>query len=103
MRKLLTKLLGDPNARAIKKLRPHVETINGLETGLKKKSDKALAAETKRLRADIEKGKSLDAILPEAFAIAREAGRRTLKQRHFDVQLIGGMAMHQGKIAEMKT
>lgn len=103
MRKFLTKLTGDPSKKAVKKLRPKVEAINALEAGLRKKSDAALKKQTAELKKQLEKGKSLDDILPEAFATVREAARRTLGQRHFDVQLIGGMVLHNGNIAEMKT
>jgi len=103
MRKLLSKLLGDQNAKAIKKLQPTIDAINKLEPGLKKKTDSALAKQTAELKKQLANGKKLDDILPAAFALVREASRRTLGQRHFDVQLIGGMVLHQGKIAEMKT
>jgi preprotein translocase subunit SecA len=103
MRKILTKILGDPNAKTLKKLQPKVEAINNLEPVYKKKTDNALKAHTKELKKAFSEGKTLDDLLPEAFAAAREAARRTLGQRHFDVQLIGGMVLHEGKIAEMRT
>lgn len=103
MKKLLAKLLGDQNAKKIKKLRPQLEAINELEPKLKKLSDAGLKKQTAKLKAELEKGKKLNEILPEAFATAREAGRRTLGQRHFDVQLLGGMVLHEGNIAELKT
>jgi preprotein translocase subunit SecA len=103
MRKLLTKVLGDPSAKAVKKLQPRIEEINQLEPGMKKKSDAALKKQTELLRKHLQNGKSLDDILPEAFATVREAARRAIGQRHYDVQLLGGMALHQGSIAEMRT
>lgn len=103
MRKLLTRVFGDPSARTVKKLEARVAEINALEPALKKKSDSALKAQTKKFKAELSKGKKLDDLLPEAFATVREAARRSLGQRHFDVQLMGGMALHQGSIAEMKT
>lgn len=103
MRKFLTKILGDPNVRAVKKLRPRVDAINALEPSFKKKSDVALRKVTDELKARLQKGETLDEVLPEAFAATREASRRTLGQRHFDVQLIGGMVLHDAKIAEMRT
>ncbi len=101
--KLLSKIMGDPNAREVKRLQPIIAEIAGLEDSLKKLSDKDLAKETDRLRAKLEKGQTLDDLLPEAFATVREAARRVLGMRHFDVQLIGGLVLHQGKIAEMRT
>ncbi len=100
---VLRKVLGSQNDRELKRLRPLVERINGLEGGLTALSDDALRGQTAAFRGRIEQGESLDALLPEAFATVREAARRTLGQRHYDVQLIGGIALHQGKIAEMKT
>lgn len=94
-------MLGDQNAKAVKRLEPIVAQINALEPKFEKVKD--LSKETARLKKEIEGGKSLDDVLPEAFALVREASKRTLKQRHYDVQLIGGMTLHQGKIAEMKT
>ncbi|HSH31359.1 MAG TPA: preprotein translocase subunit SecA, partial [Candidatus Saccharimonadales bacterium] len=101
--KLLTKILGDPNVREVKRLEPIVKQINDLEPSLKKLSDQQLKAKTSQFKERLEKGEPLDRLLPEAFAAVREAGRRVLGMRHFDVQLIGGMIMHQGKIAEMRT
>lgn len=103
MRKLLAKLLGDQNAKKIKKLRPKLEAINALEPKLKKLTDAGLKKQTDKLKDELKKGKKLDEILPEAFATTREAARRTLGQRHFDVQLLGGMVLHEGNIAEMRT
>ncbi len=101
MRNLITKLLGDQNAKAVKRLEPIVAQINDLEAKFEKVKD--LSKETARLKKEIVGGKTLDDVLPEAFALVREAGKRKLKQRHYDVQLIGGMVLHEGKIAEMKT
>ncbi|HEY7055643.1 MAG TPA: hypothetical protein VH458_03920, partial [Vicinamibacterales bacterium] len=78
-------------------------TISAKEPVLKELSDEQLKAKTGEFRARVEKGETLDDLLPDAFAVVREAGRRTLNMRHFDVQLIGGMVLHRGKIAEMKT
>jgi len=97
------KIFGTKNARVIKGMRPVVEHINSLEGGLQSKSDAELRAMTGAFRTRLDQGAKLDDLLPEAFAVCREAGRRVLKMRHFDVQLIGGMVLHQGGIAEMKT
>jgi len=99
----LTKIFGDANEKYLKKAQPLVEKINELEPALENLTDKNLSARTQELRERIGKGESLDDILAEAFALVREAAKRTLRQRHFDVQLIGGIVLHQGKIAEMKT
>jgi preprotein translocase subunit SecA len=99
----LTKVFGSKNERELKKLQPVVEQINSFETEIKTMSDERLKDQTNRFKQRIEQGESLDEILPEAFATVREASFRTLKMRHFDVQLIGGIVLHQGKIAEMKT
>lgn len=100
--KLLKRLLGDPQAKTIRRLRKRVVVVNGLEPKYKKMNDKKLAAQTDELKKRLAK-ESLDAILPDAFALVREAAQRTLGQRHFDVQLIGGMVLHEGNVAEMKT
>ncbi len=100
---LLKKILGDPNSREIKKANVVVEKINALEPATKKLTDKQLAAKTDELRKKLDNGASLDDILPEAFAVVREASRRVLGKRHFDVQLVGGIVLHEGKIAEMRT
>ncbi len=99
----LTKLFGSKNERELKKLDPVVEEINALEPRIQAMSDEQLRAQTFLFKERFEKGESLDDILPEAFAVVREASVRTLKMRHFDVQLIGGIVLHHGKIAEMKT
>ena len=99
----LTKIFGSKNERELKKLWPVVDQINAFEPSMKALSDDDLKAQTLRFKERIEKGETLDELLPEAFAAVREASVRTLKMRHFDAQLIGGMVLHQGKIAEMKT
>jgi preprotein translocase subunit SecA len=99
----VVKLFGDPNERELKRLKPIVDSINKLEPEFKKLSDEGLRAKTDEFKERIAKGTSLDNILPEAFAAVREAARRTIGQRHYDVQLLGGIVLHQGKIAEMKT
>jgi preprotein translocase subunit SecA len=99
----LTKVFGSKNERELNKIKPTVEMINKLEPELKAMSDEQLRSRTSIFKERIEKGELLDNILTEAFATVREASVRTLKMRHFDVQLIGGIALHKGKIAEMKT
>ena len=116
--KVLAKVFGTSNERAVKRTQPLVQQINALEPEIEKLSDGQLRAKTDEFRGRIEakrqglekledilqaEREALDGLLPEAFAVVREAGRRVVKMRHFDVQLIGGMALHQGKIAEMKT
>ena len=100
---LLAKVIGTQNERELKRLRPLVTQINDLEAGITPLSDQDLKAKTAQFRERVSRGEALDAVLPEAFAVVREAGRRVLNMRHFDVQLIGGMILHQGRIAEMKT
>ncbi len=100
---MLKALLGDPNARKLKRYQPEVKEINALEEDIQPLSDEALAAKTVEFKQRLEKGESLDDLLTEAFAVVREASRRVLGMRHFDVQLIGGMVLHDGQIAEMKT
>ncbi len=97
------KLFGDLNQRELNKLKPIVDKINRLEPEIEKLKDEELRKKTEEFKERIKKGESLDSILPEAFAVVREAAKRTLGQRHFDVQLMGGIVLHQGKIAEMKT
>ncbi len=99
----LTKVFGSKNERELKRLQPIVEAINALEPQLQAMSDAQLKARTASFRQRLDRGESIEDILPEAFATVREASVRTLKMRHFDVQLIGGIVLHQGKIAEMKT
>ncbi len=96
-------IFGSSNDRALKGYQRRVAQINALEEGMRRLSDEALAGLTREYRDRYAKGESLDALLPQAFATVREAARRVLGQRHFDVQLIGGMVLHDGKIAEMKT
>src|SRR5258707_14521323 len=100
---LARKLFGSSNDRRIRKYQPRVDEINALEGELEKLSDDALRARTAAFRAELAAGKTLDDILVPAFATVREAGKRTIGQRHFDVQMIGGMILHEGKISEMKT
>lgn len=100
---LLKKVFGSRNDRLLKQYRQVVTRINGMEDAMKALSDAQLAAKTAEFRERHGKGESLDALLPEAFAVCREASRRVLGMRHFDVQLIGGMVLHEGKIAEMRT
>src|SRR4051794_15526847 len=100
---LARKMFGSANDRRVKGYRPRVDEINALEGELEKLSDDALRARTDAFRKQLADGKTLDDILVPAFATCREAAKRTLKQRHFDVQLIGGMILHEGRISEMKT
>ncbi|KKT28730.1 MAG: Protein translocase subunit SecA [Parcubacteria group bacterium GW2011_GWC1_44_10] len=97
------KIFGDANEKVINEMRPVAEEINNLEKDFEKLSDGELKKKTEEFKAQIANGKSLDELLPEAFAAVREAAKRTLGQRHFDVQLMGGIALHRGEIAEMKT
>ena len=99
----LTKVFGSKNERDLKKLAPLVEKINALEPEMQALRDDQLKALTPAFRDRLSRGEPLDDLLPEAFAAVREASVRTLKMRHFDVQLIGGIVLHEGKIAEMKT
>jgi len=100
---MLKGVFGSANERIIKRLRSDVDKINALESGIEALDDEALRAKTTEFRDRIAKGETLESIQPEAFAVVREAAKRTLGQRHFDVQLIGGMVLHQGQISEMKT
>ncbi len=100
---ILNIIFGSKNDREIKALRPIVERINGLESNLTPLSDQALAEKTQEFKKRLEDGETLEDILPEAFAVCREMSRRRLNMRHFDVQLIGGMILNKGRIAEMKT
>jgi len=101
--KALAKVFGTANERELKRMAPIVAQINSLEAQTRALTDEQLRARTAEFRQRVADGESLDDVLPEAFAVVREAGRRTLNMRHFDVQLIGGMVLHRGKIAEMKT
>ncbi|MGF1615321.1 MAG: preprotein translocase subunit SecA [Gammaproteobacteria bacterium] len=100
---LLRKLIGSRNERMLRRMGRAVARINALEPEVQKLSDRELASKTELFRQRAANGESLDALLPEAFAVVREVGRRVLDMRHFDVQLIGGMVLHDGKIAEMRT
>ena len=100
---LLAKVIGTQNERELKRLRPLVARINDLESSVRDLTDLGIREKTPVLRARVQGGESLDSVLPEAFALVREAGRRVMNMRHFDVQLIGGMVLHGGRIAEMKT
>jgi preprotein translocase subunit SecA len=101
--KALAKVFGTANERELKRLTPIVAQINVFEPSIEALSDEQLRGKTPEFRLRLEQGETLEDLLPEAFAVVREAGRRTLNMRHFDVQLIGGMVLHRGKIAEMKT
>jgi len=103
MFKKLFSRFGDSNEKQLKRLQPIVEQINGLEPEMEKLSDDELRAKTDEFKSRVKAGRSLDELLPEAFAAVREAARRTIGQRHFDVQLMGGIVLHQGRIAEMRT
>jgi len=100
---LLTQIFGSRNQRLLKQYQKIVREINALEPSMERLSDAELQAKTPEFKERVAKGEDLDALLPEAFAVCREAGKRVLKMRHFDVQLIGGMVLHFGKIAEMGT
>jgi len=103
MFKRLISFIGDSNEREIKRLQPAVDEINALEPEFEKLNDDELRAKAAEFKARLDEDEPLDSLLPEVFAAVREAAKRTIKQRHFDVQLLGGMVLHQGKIAEMKT
>jgi preprotein translocase subunit SecA len=100
---LLAKVFGTQNDRELKRLRPLVERVNELEPSIQALSDDQLRVKTTAFKERVGKGETLDELMPEAFAVVREAGKRVLKMRHYDVQLIGGSVLHSGKIAEMKT
>ncbi len=100
---ILAKIFGDPSERYIKSLQPVIDRINAFEPEFEKLSRDDLRAKTREFKDRLAQGETLDDILPEAFAAVREAAKRALGQRHFDVQLVGGIVLHQGKIAEMKT
>jgi preprotein translocase subunit SecA len=101
--KILTQIFGSRNDRLLKTYRRDVDQVNALEPQFQKLDDAALRAKTEEFRKRVADGATLDDLLPEAFAVVREAGKRVLKMRHFDVQIIGGISLHQGKIAEMRT
>ena len=100
---VLRAIFGTKHERDVKRMRPVVEAIGALEPGLQALSDDALRARTGEFRQRLADGAELDDLLPEAFAAVREAARRTVRMRHFDVQMMGGMVLHSGKIAEMAT
>src|SRR5277367_5567536 len=100
---VLAKIFGTRNEREVKAMRPVIAAINDLESALQQLSDIDLAAKTVGFKEKLAQGAPLDDLLIEAFAVVRETSRRVLKMRHFDVQLIGGMVLHKGRIAEMKT
>src|SRR3954449_10116324 len=100
---VLAKIFGTKNEREVKEMLPSVAAINDLEPAMRELSDIDLAAKTIEFKEKLAQGATLDDLLIEAFAVVREAGRRVLNMRHFDVQLIGGMVLHKGRIAEMKT
>lgn len=100
---ILRKILPDPNERELRRYRGKVEAINALEPEMERLSDAELRAKTDEFRERLARGATLDDLLVEAFAVVREAAKRTIGLRHFDVQLIGGMVLHEGRIAEMKT
>ena len=99
----LKRFLGDNNDKEINRLQKTVDKINSLEPEMQNFTDAKLAMQTEKFKERLSNGETLDDILPEAFAVAREASRRVLGMRHFDVQLMGGMCLHEGKISEMKT
>src|SRR5512147_2573201 len=100
---ILAKVIGTQNEREIKRLRPLVADIGAFEPQMQALSDEQLRGKTQEFRQRVTDGQTLGDLLPEVFAVVREAGKRVLNMRHFDVQLIGGMVLHSGKIAEMKT
>ncbi len=100
---LLAKVIGTENDRELKRLTPKVGQISALEPSISQLTDEQLQEKTNEFRQRLKAGEELDSLLVEAFAVVREAGRRVLNMRHFDVQLIGGMVLHAGRIAEMKT
>ena len=103
MLQLITKIFGSRNQRLLKEYAVEVGRANGFEAALAKLADSELAGKTQEFRARLKEGATVEQLLPEAFAVVREAARRTLRMRHFDMQLVGGIALHQGKIAEMRT
>ncbi|MEK7133271.1 MAG: preprotein translocase subunit SecA, partial [Patescibacteria group bacterium] len=99
----IARIFGDADKKFLKRLKPLVERINALERDFENLKDDDLPKKTQELKERLKRGETLDDLLPEAFALVREAAKRTLGQRHYDVQLLGGIILHQGKIAEMKT
>src|ERR1700744_3536864 len=100
---VMKRVFGSSNDRRLKGNRPKVGAINALESEFEALTDDQLRAKTEEFRGELKAGKSLDDLIPSAFAAVREAAKRTLRQRHFDVQLIGGLVLHEGAIAEMRT
>jgi preprotein translocase subunit SecA len=100
---ILTKIFGSRNDRLLKQYRSSVVRINAMEADFEKLSDDELRGKTEAFKARIANGEPLDALLPEAFAVVREGSKRVMKMRHFDVQMLGGMSLHNGKISEMGT
>ena len=100
---LLTRIFGSRNERLLRQFQKNVARINALEPELERLNDHALQAKTTEFRERIARGATLDELLPEAFAVCREASRRVLGMRHYDVQMIGGMVLHSGRISEMRT
>mgnify|MGYP001564243941 CR=1 FL=1 len=100
---IFKKLFGTRNDRELKRIQAYVEKIDQLEPATQKLTDDQLKAKTPEFKERLSRGETLDDLLPEAFAVTREVGKRVLGMRHFDVQLMGGIALHEGKIAEMKT
>ena len=103
LKTIVKNLFGSRNDRLLKEYGKKVQQINSLEEAIKKLSDTALKAKTSEFKKRLSEGQKLDDLLVEAFAVVREASRRVLEMRHFDVQLMGGMALHDGKISEMRT
>jgi preprotein translocase subunit SecA len=100
---VLTKIFGTKNERELKKMWPRVAEINSYEPVFEKLSDEQLRGKTAEFKERLAKGETLDDLLPEAFAVVREASKRVMGMRHFDVQMIGGMVLHAGRISEMRT
>ncbi|MET4758607.1 preprotein translocase subunit SecA [Endozoicomonas sp. NE40] len=100
---LVKKIVGSRNDRQLKRMRKLVKAVNALEDSISSLSDEALRAKTQEFKDRYQQGETLDAILPEAFAVVREGGKRSMGMRHFDVQLIGGITLHEGRVAEMRT
>src|SRR5262245_15730708 len=100
---IFRKIFGTKHERDVKRMRPAVAEINAVEAAMQARTDAELRAKTDEMRKRLADGEELEALLPEAFAACREAARRAVRMRHFDVQLMGGIVLHQGKIAEMAT
>ena len=100
---LFNKIFGDPNEKELKKLNPIVSKVNSFESKISKLDDEKLKDKTTEFRKRLEKGEKLNNIMPEAFAVVREVSKRTTKMRHYDVQILGGIVLHQGRISEMRT